>query len=460
MAQIRLSEGPITKNLLLFAFPMICGNMLQQLYNVVDTLIVGKYLGTGALAAVGSSYSLMTFLTSILLGMCMGSGAMFSIRYGEKNPEKLQQDLYVSFFLIAALTVIINGIVFLFIDPIMELLSVPADTYSLMREYLWVIFFGIAATFLYNYFAAFLRAIGNSFAPLIFLGISALINIVLDLYFIISLNLGVAGAAFATITAQWFSGVGIALYCMFRCPFMRIQKQNRHFSLNALGEITSASLLTCLQQSVMNLGILMVQGLINSFGTTVMAAFAAAVKIDAFAYMPLQDFGNAFSTFIAQNYGAKKEDRIRKGIRAAASLVLCFSVIVSTLVIIFARRLLLLFIKPEETEVLAVGVSYLRTVGIFYFGIGALFMLYGLYRAINRPAMSLVLTIISLGTRVVLAYLLSSIPAIGVGGIWWAIPIGWFLADATGILLYMPLSSKTIKKHFGIFSKSAIVKEK
>lgn len=442
MAQISLSEGSITKNLLLFAFPMICGNMLQQLYNVVDTLIVGKYLGTGALAAVGSSYTLMTFLTSILLGMCMGSGAIFSIRYGEKNHGKLQQDLYVSFCLIAALTAVINGSVFLFIDPIMRLLSVPADTYALMREYLWVIFFGIAATFLYNYFSAVLRALGNSLIPLVFLGISALINIVLDLYFIISLNWGVAGAAFATIIAQWFSGIGIALYSMLRCPFMRVEKQNRHFSKYSLREIANASLLTCLQQSVMNLGILMVQGLINSFGTIVMAAFAAAVKIDAFAYMPLQDFGNAFSTFIAQNYGAKKQERISKGIRTSVCLVACFSLIVSALVVIFARRLLLLFIKPEETEVLAVGLSYLRTVGIFYFGIGALFMLYGLYRAINLPGMSLVLTIISLGTRVVLAYLLSSVPSIGVNGIWWSIPIGWFLADAAGCLLYIPLTKK------------------
>ena len=186
----------------------------------------------------------------------------------------------------------------------------------------------------------------------------------------------------------------------------------------------------------------MVQGLVNSFGSIVMAAFAAAVKIDAFAYMPLQDFGNAFSTFIAQNYGAKKPERIKKGIRSAAGCVVLFSLIVSVLVVVFSRQLLLLFIKPEETEVLAVGMSYLRTVGIFYFGIGVLFMLYGLYRAINRPGMSLVLTVISLGTRVVLAYLLSPFPAIGVRGIWWAIPIGWFLADSVGIIYYLYYEKK------------------
>ena len=437
MVQLNLSKGPITKNMLRFAFPMICGNMLQQLYNVVDTLIVGKYLGTNALAAVGSSYTLMTFLTSILLGMCMGSGAIFSIRYGEKNHGQLQEDLFVSFFLITLLTITVNIIVFLFLDPILRLLSVPADTYALMREYLWVIFFGIGATFFYNYFAAVLRALGNSLVPLIFLGISAVINIVLDLYFILSCEWGVAGAAFATILAQWFSGIGLALYCMRKCAFMKIEKKHRRFSLSTVKEITNASFLTCLQQSVMNLGILMVQGLVNSFGSVVMAAFAAAVKIDAFAYMPLQDFGNAFSTFIAQNYGAKKEERIRQGIRSGVLCVTLFSLTVSALVIFYAKPLLLLFIKPEETAVLSVGMHYLRTVGIFYLGIGVLFMLYGLYRAINRPGMSLVLTIISLGSRVLLAYLLSPIPAIGVSGIWWAIPIGWFLADVAGIICYV-----------------------
>ncbi len=436
MSQIDLSTGPITKNMLRFAFPMICGNMLQQLYNIVDTLIVGKYLGTNALAAVGSSYTLMTFLTSILLGLCMGSGAVFSIRYGEKNHKQLKEDLFVSFFLIAALAVLINILVFVLTDQIMVLLSVPDQVYLLMREYLLVIFWGILATFFYNYFAAVLRAIGNSLVPLIFLGIAAAINIALDLLFVLSFQWGVAGAAFATIIAQWFSGIGIAVYSVMKCQWMKIEKECRHFKPETIREIAGASFLTCMQQSVMNLGILMVQGLINSFGTIVMAAFAAAVKIDAFAYMPLQDFGNAFSTFIAQNYGAGKKERIRQGIRSAVKTVLLFSLTVSSVVILFARQFLLLFIKAEELEVLAVGMSYLRIVGIFYFGIGGLFMLYGLYRALNRPGMSLVLTIISLGTRVLLAYLLSAIPAIGVYGIWWAIPIGWFLADMAGVLYY------------------------
>ena len=195
------------------------------------------------------------------------------------------------------------------------------------------------------------------------------------------------------------------------------------------------SILTCVQQSVMNFGILMVQGLVNSFGSVVMAAFAAAVKIDSFAYMPVQDFGNAFSTFVAQNYGAGKIDRIRVGARKAVCLTLGFCLLVSAAVIGFARPLMRIFVQPQETEILAVGAQYLRIVAAFYWGIGCLFLLYGLYRALRKPGMSVVLTVISLGTRVALAYLLSATP-LGVVGIWISIPIGWVLADVTGYLYY------------------------
>ena len=197
-----LTEGGIVSKLTLFALPLIAGNIVNQLYNVADTLIVGRFLGSVALAAVGSSYTLMTFLTSILLGLCMGSGAFFSIRYGEKDFSRLRAGIFASFTLIAALTFVINAAVFLWIDPIMRLLSVPVSVYGLMREYLWVIFFGIAATFLYNFFACLLRAVGNSAAPLIFLGISAVLNIVLDLVCVLVFHWGVARAPPATVHTQ------------------------------------------------------------------------------------------------------------------------------------------------------------------------------------------------------------------------------------------------------------------
>ena len=431
-----LTQGPIMKSMLLFAIPMILGNLLQQCYNIVDTLIVGRFIGPNALAAVGSSFTLMTFLTSILLGLCMGSGAYFSIRYGQKDELGLKEGIFASFIMIAGLTLLLNVITFALWDKIQVFLQVPDEVWPFMRKYLCIIFCGIIATFLYNYFASLLRAVGNSVVPLAFLAISAVMNIVLDLVFILGLKRGVAGAAEATVISQYFSGIGIAIYTWIHFPNLHIDRTHCHIRLSCIREITSFSLLTCVQQSVMNLGILMVQGLVNSFGVTVMAAFAAAVKIDAFAYMPVQDFGNAFSTFIAQNYGAKKTDRIHAGLKGAALTAVGFSITVSLIVWFFARPLMLLFVDASETAILAEGIRYLHIEGAFYCGIGCLFLLYGLYRALGKPGMSVVLTVISLGTRVALAYILSAIPEIGVVGIWWAIPIGWTLADAVGFGYY------------------------
>ena len=430
-----LTRGPVMGSMLRFAVPMILGNLLQQCYNIADTLIVGRFLGKNALAAVGSSFTLMTFLTSILLGLCMGSGALFSIRFGQRDEDGLRESIRASFVLIAGATLLLNVLAFAALDSIRILLRVPEEVWSPMRAYLRVIFCGIAATFLYNYFASFLRALGNSVVPLSFLAISALLNIALDLWFVLGLKRGVTGAAEATVIAQYVSGLGIAVYAWLRHPRIRCLRSLRVRSA-CVREVAGFSLLTCVQQSVMNLGILMVQGLVNSFGATVMAAFASAVKIDAFAYMPVQDFGNAFSTFIAQNYGARSWERIRAGLKGAILASTGFSVAVSALVCAFARPLMGLFAEAGEVEVIAEGVRYLRIEGAFYCGIGCLFLLYGLYRALGRPGMSVVLTVISLGTRVALAYALSAIPALGVRGIWWSVPIGWALADLTGLLYY------------------------
>ena len=419
-----LTRGPVMRSMLLFAIPMILGDLLQQCYNVADTLIVGRFAGTDALAAVGSSYSLMTFLTSILLGLCMGSGALFSIRFGRRDEAGLKESIVSSFVLIAAVAVVLNLAAFGCLDLIRVFLQVPDPVWGLMRAYLAVIFAGIPAVFLYNYFAFFLRAVGNSVAPLAFLGVSACLNILLDLWFVLGLGRGVAGAAEATVIAQYLSGLGITVYALARCPQFRGLGPYLRVRASCLREVASYSFLTCVQQSVMN-------------GPTIMAAFAAAVKIDSFAYLPVQDFGNAFSTFIAQNYGAKQADRIRAGLKGAVLASVSFGIVLSALVWVFAGPLMGLFVEAGETAVIQAGVLYLHVEGAFYCGIGCLFLLYGLYRALARPGMSVVLTVISLGTRVVLAYLLSALPAVGVVGIWWAVPIGWFLADAVGVGYYL-----------------------
>ncbi len=439
-----LTKGPVVKSMLLFAIPLILGDLLQQCYNIADTLIVGQFLGANALAAVGSSFTLMTFLTSIILGLCMGSGALFSMRFGQRDEKALHENICASFFFIAAVSVLLNVLSYVCLDGLRTFLRVPDEVWGDMRAYLFVIFMGIPAIFLYNYFAAFLRAIGNSVIPMIFLAVSSVMNIGLDLWFVLGLKRGVAGAAEATVIAQFFSGIGIAVYTLLRYPESRAVKNIRSLRRERVREVISFSTLTCVQQSVMNLGILMVQGLVNSFGTVVMAAFAAGVKIDAFAYMPVQDFGNAFSTFIAQNYGAKERSRIRSGLKSAMRISMGFGVLISALVFIFAEPLMKIFVDAGETEIIAEGVRYLRIEGAFYFGIGLLFLLYGLYRALGKPGMSVVLTVISLGTRVALAYLLSAVPAFGVTGIWWSVPIGWILADTVGLLYFKANKEKLL----------------
>ncbi|MCM1048496.1 MAG: MATE family efflux transporter [Clostridiales bacterium] len=438
-----LTQGNIMKKLLKFAFPIMVGNVLQQLYNVVDTLIVGRFLGENALAAVGSSYTLMVFVTSIILGLCMGSSAFFSMQFGRGDYNRLEKGIYMAFLMIGLVTMALNALVYAGLHGILAFLRVPAEVAPLMKEYLLWIFAGIAATFLYNFVANFMRALGNSLIPLCFLGVSAVLNIFLDLFFIRVLMWGVGGAAAATVISQYTAGIGILLYCVKKYPEVHIKKENRCWSKDILKELIGLSSLTCLQQSVMNFGILMVQGLVNSFGAVVMAAFAAAVKIDSFAYSPVQDFGNAFSTYVAQNYGAGKDERIRKGMKDAVLSAFLFCVIISTLVVGFAKPIMSWFLDENSAEAVTVGVGYLRIEASFYFGIGLLFLFYGYFRAINKPGISVILTVISLGTRVLLAYTLSAIEGIGVTGIWLSVPIGWFLADAAGTCFYMRSRSRS-----------------
>lgn len=426
-----LTKGSIRKGLLLFSLPLMAGNLLQQLYNVVDTLVVGKFIGPLALAAVGSAFSLMVLLTSLLLGLCMGAGVVFSQFYGRREHDALLTAMVNAFAGIALISALLTCAAYAFLPQLLLLLRVPEEAMRDLTDYLRVMFAGLCFTFVYNFIASVLRSVGNSIVPLLFLLLSTLLNIALDLLFVPVLGLGVSGAALATVIAQAMSAMGIAAYTLVHEPQLRPKRRHLCLSRPLITRIAGVSVLTSVQQSIMNLGILMVQSLINSYGVPVMAAFAAGVKIDSFAYSPAQDFANGFATFVAQNTGAGQKERVRQGFREAAVLSLCFCALVSALVFVFARPLLTLFIDPQQTEILAIGVRYLRMEGVFYVGIGMLFLLYATYRGLERAGMSVVLTVISLGLRVALAYAFS--PRFGLPAIFLSIPIGWFAADLIGL---------------------------
>lgn len=430
-----MTTGKPTKKILLFALPMFLGNIFQQVYNLVDTIVVGRFVGPDALAAVGSSFTMMTFITSVIIGLCMGAGVLISQLFGAKETVRMQRAISTSFTFILVITLIIMAITLIFIDPILKLFQTPVQIVEDTKTYLTFIFGGLIFTFLYNFATCLLRAIGDSKTPLYALIAACLINVVLDLVFVIVLHLGVMGAALATVIAQAVSALLGCIYAIKKLSFLQIQKENLIFDREMFRTTARYSVLTSVQQSIMNFGILMVQGLVNTFGATAMAAFAAAVKIDSFAYMPVQEFGNAFSTYVAQNVGAEKTDRVKQGVHSAFRTIILFCIVISSVVLIFARQLITIFVSASETAIIDIGAQYLYIVGVFYVLIGFLFMFYGFYRGIGQHSMSIILTILSLGTRVALAYLLAPTP-IGLVGIWWAIPIGWAIADLVGFVVY------------------------
>lgn len=429
-----LTEGPIVRRLLLFSLPMTAANLLQQCYNLADTMIVGRFIGDDALASVGSAYTLMVFITSILLGLSLGSSALIANYYGAGKSEKMHTTIASSFIVIFLLSLIITVVSLFALDWIIGILNTPEELEEMLREYLFWIFLGLAGVFLTNYFSCLLRSVGDSVTPLIFLSLSAVMNIFLDLYFIISLSWGIAGAAIATIISQYSAGFGLLIVTVARNGNLIPSLDEIRKWRKEIKSVLSYSFLTSAQQSVMNFGILMVQGLVNSFGVSVMAAFAAGVKIDSFSYLPTQDFGNAYSFFISQNSGKGQRDRIRKGTRIAILITVMFSLFISLLVNITAPWLIGIFFSNPGNEIISIGVSYLRVEGSFYALIGMLFLFYGYFRADGRPSVSLILTIISLGLRVLLSYTFA--PLLGYWAIWVSIPIGWAVADLAGLVFY------------------------
>jgi putative MATE family efflux protein len=439
-----MTKGNPTKTILKFSFPFLIGNLFQQLYNIVDSVVVGKFIGTDALAAVGSSFMLMNFFSFIIIGLCMGASAVYSLFFGEKNYAKLRKSIYISFFSIGLFTILLSILIILNTNNMLLLIKTPQSIFDGSASYLKIIFSGLIFVFLFNGCSALLRSIGDSKTPLYFLILAAVINIVLDLLFVINFKMGVEGVAYATVIAQAVSSILCLIYAFTKVPFIRLKREDMVFNRDISLMVARYSLLTSIQQSVMTFGMVCVQGIVNTFGPDTIAAFTAAGKIDSIAYLPVQDFGNAFSTYIAQNKGAKNISRIHEGIKSAVRTIVLFCLVFSTLIFINSKNLMRIFVKANETNVINLGVEYLSIISVFYMLIGFLFMFYGFFRGIGELNTSLILTIISLGTRVVMAYVLSRLPQLAQRGIWWSVPLGWALADIVGFIIYIRMKKNTL----------------
>lgn len=437
-----MTKGNPAKILISFTFPMLIGNLFQQFYNIVDSVVVGRFIGKDALAAVGSSFMLMNFFSFVIIGLCMGAGVVYSYYFGEQNYPNLRKTIFISFLAIGVFTTVLSIALVLSTKQMLLLINTPNSILEDSKTYLQVIFGGLIFVYLYSGCSALLRSIGDSKTPLYFLILSAIINIVLDLTFVLVFNMGVLGVALATIVAQAVSSILCLIYAFGKIPFIRLTREDMVFDKEIARTVGKFSFLTSAQQSIMTFGMVCVQGIVNTFGADTIAAFTAAGKVDSIAYLPVQDFGNAFSTYIAQNKGARKHHRIVEGLKSAVVTIIVFCIILSTLIYFNSENLMKIFVNGNETKVINIGIEYLSIISIFYILIGFLFMFYGFYRGIGALNVSLILTVISLGTRVLLAYTLSRIPSIAQKGIWWSVPIGWALADSIGFIIY-----KTNKKN-------------
>ena len=370
-----LTKGSISRSLLLFALPMMAGNLLQQFYNIADTLIVGRVLGKNALAAVGSSYTLMTFLTSIFLGLSMGSGALFSIYRGKGDERALKSSIAHACGLILAVTLVLNAVVYIFIDPILSFLRVPEEVWGGMREYLLIIFAGLLATSLYNFFSCLLRALGNSTVPLVFLAVSAILNIAWDLLFVAVFHWGIAGAAWATLIAQAISAL-LSFLVLYR-KLSRIQcGLYRRFDGEMLANMTRVAIPTIIQQSMVSIGMLLIQAAVNRFGSVFIAGYTAACKIDGMAIVPMVNAGNAVSTFVAQNMGAGKPERAKKGYHIGLIMAVSIGLVIGIFLFFFGDVCVGAFMNAAtDGESIALGAQYIAVVSMFYFVMGAIRLL-------------------------------------------------------------------------------------
>lgn len=417
-----LTVGNEYKAILFFALPILIGNIFQQLYGVIDSVIVGRILGEEGLAAVGASFSISSIILAIAMGLTLGFGILISKYYGSKAYEKIQIVIDTGMIVTVAVAILIMFFSMVKCEELMNLFHVPDDIKKDAVLFLKILLIGTIPSFGYNSIANFLRGLGDSKTPLYFLIVSSIVNVVLDIIFVLTFSMGVAGAAFATVLAQYLCFILIIVYINKKHLQYRIQYKNLKFDLKALWEGLKIGLPAMLQQLFISFGNSVIQVLINSYGITVISAYTAASKIDGFATMPALNIGKAMSNYVAQNMGAGETKRARRGVKAGILMVAGITLLIAIPIFVFPQQLMSLFC--DSNYVWEAGSLYLRIVSLFYIVFGAMQVLNGVLLGKGKAFISMIATIGSFCLLQVPAAILLS-KWIGVIGIWIAAPIGW-----------------------------------
>ncbi|HHV95252.1 MAG TPA: MATE family efflux transporter [Clostridiaceae bacterium] len=439
-----MTNGSETRHIITFALPMFIGNIFQQLYNMVDSIVVGRYIGKNALAAVGTSSPIVFFLIAMVMGLSMGASVIISQLYGAGDSKNLKRAVSTAYIFLLAGGIIITLIGLLFSRSLLRLLQTPEEIFKDALAYLNIILGGLIFTFAYNAISAILRGLGDSKTPLYFLIITSLLNVVLDIWFVSSLGMGVEGAAWATVISQAVSVILCLIYIYTKVEILRILPKDIVFDKELFSKSVKLGIPSSIQQTVVSVSMMALQGLVNSYGSVTMAAYAAAARIDSIAMMPIMNLGLASTTFTAQNIGAGKLDRVKRGYKRSLIIVAVCCIITSIIILSFGPNLISIFIDVKETEVIRQGNDYITVVSFFYILMGIMFVTNGVIRGSGDMVASMISTMTSLGIRIISAYVLSSIDTIGYRGIWWSLPIGWFIGMTIAILRYR--SGKWIEK--------------
>lgn len=441
-----LTQGNESKLILQFATPMLLGNVFQQLYNIVDSIIIGNFLGKEALAAVGAAFPFIFLLISLIIGIATGSTIVIAQYFGAKDLDKVRRaiDTLYIFLFFASISVSIIGIAFS--GPIFRLISLPEEVIPLAVTYMNIYIGGIIFAFGFSGTSAILRGLGDSKTPLYFLIIATIANIILDLLFVLVFGWGVAGVAIATVISQAGAFITAILYLNRTHELVTLTTFRLRFDREIFRQSIRIGLPSGIQQTLVSLGMLALFRIVNIFGTPAAAAYSIALRIDSFASLPAMNFGAALSTFVGQNLGANKPSRVRSGLHATLKLSTIVSVVVSVLSIIFREPLMKVF--TQDPEVIRIGADYLLIISGFYMVFSAMFAINGALRGAGDTLIPMFITLLSLWfVRIPVSWVLAH--SMGINGIWWGAPIAWFLGMSLSYLYYMTgrWRTKTVIRH-------------
>lgn len=418
-----IQEKPL-KALLIFAFPMIIGNLFQQFYTMVDSVVVGRFVSEHALAAVGASYSLTNVFISIAIGGGVGASVLTSRYFGSREYRKMKTSVTTAMISFLMVSLILGGIGLFFGQEIMKLLNTPENILEQATEYLNIYFLGLPFLFMYNILSAMFNALGRSKIPLYLLIFSSVFNIVLDVVFVREFHMGVAGVAWATLIAQGISAVVAFLLFVREMKQYQGEKGDTRFDKEEFSRMSRIALPSILQQSTVSIGMMLVQSVVNSFGAEMLAGFSAAMRIESICIVPMAAMGNVMSSFTAQNLGAGKQERVVKGYHTGYGIVFGFGMILCVILEFFYQPLIGMFLGEEGTALaMSTGTDYLRFIGWFFTFIGLKMITDGLLRGAGDMKMFTVANLVNLSIRVIMAVTLA--PVFGIAMVWYAVPVGW-----------------------------------